>query len=273
MKYLYGFFDYKYDLIGFESDIYSLSHIIFLILAFVSLGFVAYFVRGAKKKNVEVFIRVLAIFVTVLEVAKLSWESYFDVTRGQGINFFGIAPIYTCSLLIYCSLIAGFAKGKAKDICLSWLCTIGMMTGLITLFYPTGLNWYPVLTFGGMHTLLFHYGLVLCAVVCIASGYKKLQWKDILISMIPMLALAILVIPVNYAIKSDYMQVYEAAGVPVLHDFATMLASHGLRWLFTIIMLSSYMVLSSIVVAPYQLVTLLKAKTKKEKEVVVEVSE
>ena len=271
--FLYGFFEYKYDLVGFESDIFSLSHIIFLIIAFVSLGFVAYFVRGAKKKNVEIFIRVLAIFVTALEVAKVSWESYFDITRGGSFNFFGIAPIYTCSLLIYCLLIAGFGKGKAKDICLSWLCTIGMMTGLITLFYPTGLNWYPVLTFGGMHTLLFHYGLVLCAVVSLASGYKELKWKDILISMIPMLALALIAIPVDYALKSDYMQIYDAAGVPVIHDFANLLATHGLRWLFTILMLSSYMILSSMVVAPYRLVTLLKMKSLKKKEVNVEVTE
>lgn len=271
--FLYGFFDYKYDLIGYESEIFSLKHIIFLIVGFVSLGFVAYFVRGAKKKNVEIFIRILAIFVTVLEVAKVSWESYFDVIRGNGLNFFGIAPIYTCSLLIYCSLIAGFAKGKAKDVCLTWLCTIGMMTGLITLFYPTGLNWYPVLTFGGMHTLLFHYGLVLCAVVCLASGYKKLEWKDIYIAMIPMLVLALVAIPVDYALKSDYMQIYDAAGVPVIQDFANLLASHGLRWLFTILMLSSYMILSSMVVAPYRLVTLLKMKSAKKKEVNVEVTE
>lgn len=266
--FLYGFFDYKYDLVGFESDIYSINHIIFLIMALVSIGFVSYFVRGAKKRNVEIFIRVLAIFVTILEVSKVSWESYFDITRGGNFNFFGIAPIYTCSLLIYCSLIAGFAKGKIRDICLSWLCTIGMMTGLITLFYPTGLNWYPVLTFGGMHTLLFHYGLLLCAVVCLASGYKKLQWKDIFISMIPMFALALIAIPVDYVIKSDYMQLYSASGVPILNDLATLLASHGMRFIFTILMFFAYMILSSIVVAPYQLISLLKTRTKTKKEVV-----
>lgn len=264
--FLYGFFDYKYDLIGFSSDIYSISHIVFLIIAFICLGIVAYFVRGAKKKNVETFVRVLSITVTVLEVAKISWESYYDVVKGDGINFFGIAPIYTCSLLIYCSIIAGFTKGKARDVCLSWLCTIGLMTGLVALFYPTGLNWYPVLTFGGMHTLLFHYGLVLCAVVCLASGYKRLEWKDIYISMIPMLALAVIVIPVDYIIKSDYMQIYNASGIPLIQDFAAILANHNLRWLFTILMLSSYMVLSFIVIGLYKVIEKLCKKKNNEKE-------
>jgi len=262
-----GFFDYKYDLVGFESDVFSLSHIIFLIVAFISLVLVAYLVKNAKGKNVEKFIKMLAIVITVLEVVKLSWESYHDIRSGNGLNFFGIAPIYTCSLLIYCSLVAGFGKGKAKQTCLSWLCTIGMMTGLIVLFYPNGLNWYPVLTFGGMHTLLFHYGLVLCAVVCLFSGYKKLEWKDVYLSMVPMLLLAIVAIPVNYVIKSDYMQIYEASGVPLIEDLASWLASHGLRFIFTILMLASYMILSSIVIGVYKLVISIKNKNGRVKEI------
>ena len=265
--FLYGFFDYKYDIVGFESDIFSTSHFMFLAFAIVALIFISICAPYISHKKIDLFFKISAIALTFFEVTKVSWESYFDIVRGNNFNVGGILPFYTCSLLMYCSFVAGFAKGKAKEIALSWICTIGMVTGIIVLVYPNGLRYYPVWTFGGMHTLMYHFMLVSSATLALFSGYKKLSWKDIYIAIIPMLILAPIAISLNYIFKADYMQLYDATGVPILSDLADKLASHHLRWIFSIIMFSTYFVLSGIVVAIYKAITLIKLKkVEKEKE-------
>ena len=267
--FLYGFFDYKYDIVGFESDIFSTNHFIFLAFAIVALIFVAICAPYISHKKIDLYFKISAILLTCFEVTKVSWESYFDIVRGNNFNVGGILPFYTCSLLMYCSFVAGFGKGKAKEIALSWICTIGMVTGTIVLVYPNGLRYYPVWTFGGMHTLMYHFMLVCSATLALFSNYKRLTWKDVYISVIPMLMLAPIAITLNYVFKADYMQVYDASGVPIMSDLASKLASHNLRWIFTIIMFSTYFVLSAIVIAIYKLINIIKTKeVVSEKEIV-----
>lgn len=268
--FLYGFFDYKYDIVGFESDIFSTSHFIFLAFAIVALVFIGICAPYISHKRIDLYFKISAIVLTFFEVTKISWESYFDIVRGNDFNVGGILPFYTCSLLMYCSFVAGFAKGKAKEIALSWICTIGMVTGIIVLIYPNGLRYYPVWTFGGMHTLMYHFMLVASAILALFSEYKKLTWKDIYIAIIPMLILAPFAISLNYIFKADYMQLYDASGVPVMSTLAGKLADIHLRWLFSIIMFSTYFVLSAIVVAIYKLINILKAKEKDEEKELLE---
>lgn len=268
--FLYGFFDYKYDLNGFTSDLFSRNHIIFLIIAFISIVLIGIFAKKIKKKSMDIFFKIFAIVISVLEITKITWESYYDITRGFGFNYGGILPLYTCSLLIYCAFVVGFGKGKAKDIALTWMSTIGMITGFIIMIYPNGLNWYPVLTFGGMHSLLFHFSMAASGVLILASGYKKLNWKDIYLSLIPMLILEIIVIPFDYIFKVDYMQIYGGDGIPLMEDFASFLAKYNLRFIFTIIMTASYMALSLLSVGIYKYIRSLvySYKYKKNRKVI-----
>ena len=258
----YGFFDYKYNIEGFTSDLFSTTHIVFIVLAFLSIIAIGILCRKADHKKITYFLRGLAIFVTLLEVSKIIWESYYDITTGRGFNAGGILPFYSCSLLIYCLWFGAWGKGKARDVALTWLATIGMCCGIIGTVYTNGLNWYPFWTYGAWDSILFHYNLFMVGVLLLSSGYVKLQWKDILVALIPMLILSIIASPLNYYFGADYMQTYSADGVPLMSDLASFLDSHRLRPLFTIIMLASYTILSGSVVCIYKLINYFKKKRK-----------
>ena len=259
----YGFFDYKYNISGFKSDLFSAPHIVYIILATIFTLVFCYFFRKTKTEKINIFIKILSIVMVVLETTKISWETYYDVTTGQGFNYFGLLPIYTCSLFIYTTLLAAWTKGRIRETALSFMTTISMLSGFIGMIYCNGLNYYPFWTFGAFYSLFFHFTMFFTGFFLLVTGYKKLGWKDVYIALIPMLALAIVAIPVNYVIHSDYMLIYEAGGVPLMSDLAKVMGAVGLRPLFTVIMLASYMILSGLVVAISKLISSFPRKTAK----------
>lgn len=250
----YGFFDYKYNIEGFDSDLFSTPHIVYIALVYV-LGFAAaYLLRGTKRKNITALLRVLAIVSLLFEIGKISWESYYDITTGRGFNKEGILPLYTCSLYIYTLFAAGFCRGRARDFALSFLTTIGLLYGAIGVVYCNGLNFYPFWTFGAFYSLYFHSAMFITGVFLLMTQYKKLDWADALYCMIPILLLAVIAIPVDYILKTDYMLVYSGGGVPLYEPLAESLAAKGLRPVYTVIMLATHIPLAAAVIGVYKLI-------------------
>ncbi len=260
MQLLYHFFDYKGFITGFDSDLFGVEHIIYIILAYISVVLLGIFLRNVNHKKFNTFLKVLSICVLVLEITKITWESYFDITTGRGFNYGGILPLYTCSLFIYTLLIAAWSKGKAREVSLSFLATISMLSGAIGVVQCNGLNWYPFWTFGAWYSLIFHYLMFVVGVLILTTRTKVLKWKDIVISWIPMVILSVIASPANYAYGADYMQIYEGSGVPLFSSLAEVMAAANLRPLFTIIMLSAYMILSAVVVSFCKLIEYIMAK-------------
>jgi len=256
----YGFFDYKYNIPNFGSDLFSTAHIVFIILAYVFTVVFGVAFRATKHRSVDIFLKVLSIVMPVLEITKISWESYYDMTTGSGFNFGGLLPLYTCSLFIYTLLFAAWGRGRAKEYSLSFISTISMVSGAIGVVYCNGLNFYPFWTFGAFYSMLFHSTMMFTGFFVLATGYKKLDVSDIWKGWIPMLFLSVVAIPVNYILHVDYMQVYEGSGVPLYSDLAKVMAGVGLRPLFTAFMLASYMILSGLIVGISKLIEYVSRK-------------
>lgn len=266
---IYNFFDYKYNIEGFDSDLFSLPHIVYIFSVYI-FGFAfSYLFRNAKRERISFALKLLSILAVLLEVSKITWESYYDVTTGQGFNYGGILPLYTCSLFIYTLLGAAWGRGKLREYCLSFLTTIGLLYGAIGVVYCNGLNYYPFWTFGAFYSLFFHSAMFVTGVFLLVSGYRKLEWSDCLRAMVPILALAALAIPFNYIYNSafnsnaDYMLLYSGGGVPIYEDLSEKLAQKGLRFIYTIIMLLTHIPLAALVVGAYKLIA--KASAQKEK--------
>ena len=214
----YRFFDYKYNIANFSSDLFSLWHIIYIVMAFISCILIILFLNKISRDKINVFLKILSIIAITLEITKISWESYYDVTTGRGFNIEGLLPLYTCSLFIYCSFLSVWTKGKVKEVAVSYLATVGLIAGTIGVVYCNGLNFYPFFTFGAFYSLFFHYSMLATGILLLATGYKKLEWNDIVKSWIPIVILSIIAIPFNYIYGADYMQIYDASGVPVLYE-------------------------------------------------------
>ena len=128
--FLYKFFDYKYNIQGFSSDLFSLAHIIYIILGVILAVVIGVFARKIKKDKLSIFLKVLSIVVVCFEITKMTWESYYDITIGGGFNKSGLLPLYTCSLFIYTLITSSFFEGKVRDYSLAFLSTICMLSGL-----------------------------------------------------------------------------------------------------------------------------------------------
>ena len=260
----YGFFDYKYNIEGFSSDLFGVPHLVFIALVFLLTPVACFFLRKTDHKKIDLFLKIFAIVITLLEITKISWESYYDITTGRGFNYFGILPIYTCSLLIYTSWFAAYFKGKAKDFSLAYLSTVNMISGGIGIVYCNGLNWYPFWTFGAFYSMFFHLSMFALGAFLLFTRYKVLDWSDMLKAWVPMLILAVVAIPVNYAIGSDYMQIYEGGGVPLYDKLAAFLAENNLRFIFTIIMMVTYIPLAGVAVCIAKLGYFIAEKTSRK---------
>ena len=163
-------------------------------------------------------------------------------------------------------LFAAWGKGKAKDYSLAFLSTICMISGAIGVVRCNGLNWYPFWTFGAFYSMFFHLSMFAIGVFILVTGYKKLGWIDIVRGWIPMAILAIAAIPASYEYSADYMQIREGSGIPLFSTLADKLASINLRWVFSVIMLFAYMILSTVAVCGAKAVYAIDAKIKAKKQ-------
>lgn len=268
----YSFFDYKYNIEGYNGQDYDgPAAKVYMWICLISIPVLVFLLRNVKKSTVEKYIKIFAIVMPCLEIFKVSWESYFDITTGRGFNKEGLLPIYTCSLFMYCLLCSAFAKGKVKETCTTWLTTIGFVGGMSNVFFIHGLNYYPFFTFGGLYSMFFHYIMVWTALFLVVTGYKTFKIKDIWEGFIPHLIFSCLVIPVNFIFGWDYMQYRTAGGVPLIQDISSKLWENNVGILTAFIMLLVYFVLHALLILLYKYcregILFLKKKCKKQEKI------
>lgn len=256
----YGFFDYKKFIEGYHGqDMFSLTHIIFMIFAFALIVTICYYGRNSSKKSIELWLKILTFVMPILELAKIIWESYFDLKYNGGFNYESLMPLYTCSLFMYVLPFASFGKGKVKECAYSFLTTIGILAGFSNFVYLQMLNTYPFWTFSSFQSIHYHFEMVLVGMFLITSNTYRPNYKSALIGWIPILFFSCLVIPVNYILQyfnmnPDYMLLMTASGAPLVQSLAKIMISNGLQSLFTILMLFFYIPLGMLIVFLYKCV-------------------
>ena len=243
-----NFFKYKDDFIGFTPDTYGLAHIILLIVSFAFMIGMMFYVSKKDETWMTKFLKVMSIVVFVNEVIYVTWEAIQCHNHGHSFNFDSSLSLYTCSLFIYCLIPAAWAKGKVKEICLAFITTVGLLAGITGIFTVNGFKYWPIFTYGALYSYFFHYTMTFVALAILVSRYYKVTLKSVLYSFIPIAILSVIVIPVDYALKADYMLLYSGDGAPLMPTLANALASHGLRGIYTAIMLITYLPISLLVV-------------------------
>lgn len=243
MDYTYSFFDYKYSIEGYQGqDFDGPMRTVYLVVSAVTILILAILLRKMSRKSMTRYLRFAGLFLIVLEVTKVTWESVWDIRTGHGFNAGGILPLETCSMFMVMAPVAGFGKGKAQRCALAWLTTIGFSAGVSVMLFPNALKWYPFWTFGGFHSMIYHYIMVLTAVLILVTGYMKFEWKDIFCAFLAHFLCTLVVVPVDYIKNWDYMLMREASGIPVLSDFGDRMAEMGMCLITTAMMYGFYFI-------------------------------
>ena len=258
-KMSYSFFDYQeFIFINGEKyhgqDYFGLTHIVFMIIATIALILLCVFLRKTSHKKVEIYLKVLAVLVPIIEVVKIVWESYWDITVAGGFDFSGLLPIYTCSMFIYILPISAFAKGKVKECAISWLGTICIFAGFTNFYLTQILHDYPFWTYATFTSLYFHFLMSFTGIFLLVTGYYKPKWIDVIKGYIPLLIFSVLVIPTNYYLTNlgyepDYMLYMWGNGAPILPIWAKFFSENNLHFLYTLIVVVGYLILSALMVS------------------------
>ena len=125
---------------------------------------------------------------------------------------------------------------------MAFFSTIGMVAGLSNFVYLSSAGWYPLFTFGCMHSISYHSVIVFVGISLLITGIYTPSLKSIYEGMIPVLIFGLLVIPINFIIKTytadtwvDYMLLMDANGfVPFISDF---FKNNHIQLLFSFLML------------------------------------
>ncbi len=152
---------------------------------------------------------VLWILIVILEISKIAWETL----AGKTVSFEwgGVLPLYPCSIFMYAMPFAIWGKGNVRKAACGYVCTLGMLGGLINFVYPQNiLSNYSCLSFAGFHTFFYHASIVFCCVTMLKTGYHSFRgvtkaWQ-LLLPAVPCLAVSVIANLVNFSsIDSDYM--------------------------------------------------------------------
>ncbi len=241
----FGFFDSSYDLIakGYSGqDRMSPKQFIVMGMVFVLIIVLSLLLRKVGKEKLFTFYKVLAVFMPILEISKIAFSTYHDLKHGEPFNLGGILPLYTCSMILYFLPLLAWGKGWIQRTSAAFFVSIGMAAGLTNFVYLSAAGWYPIFTFGGLYSVVFHGVIVFVGMSLLISGQYIPSLKTIFEGMIPVLIFAALVIPANFVIKNvpgfgnvDYMMLMNANGfIPALTGF---FAERHLQLLFSLLML------------------------------------
>ena len=243
----YGFFEYKYNIVGYNGqDFGGFPQILYLIISFILLVFLLTILRKSSKEKVLKIIRYLSIFLILLYIGKTTWESIYDIKLSGEFNT-GLLPLDTCSIIMYAGILAGFTKGKLKELGECWLATGGIVGGIATMVHLNAFYYYPFLSFGAFYSMLWHFLMVFLGLLLIVTNYVDMSYKSIINGYLFHLLISIFVIPIDFIYNFDFMLYLNLGGVPIFESIASKLTANALSFINPIMMLILYFITFNIV--------------------------
>ncbi len=169
---------------------YGWFHLLCMGIVIVGAVLLGIYSRNMKPKTVNGILLAVSLVTLALEVYKQINFTFRDGSGAPEYQWYAF-PWQFCSTPMYAGLLAGIVrKGRLHDALCSYLATFALFAGLAVMVYP---NTVFVSTIGiNIQTMICHGGMVLIAVLLLASGHVKLQWKTLL-QAVPVFATMVLI--------------------------------------------------------------------------------
>ena len=243
----YNFFDYKYNIVGYNGQDYnSFSQWLYLGVSIVLLVLLIWFLRKASKDKVLKIIRIVGVFLTIFYLVKTTWESFYDIRLFGNFNT-GLLPFDTCSIIMWACLLAGFSKGKIKKMTECWLATGGLIGGLATMFTLNAFKYYPLLSFGAFYSMIWHFLMVFIGLLLLVTNYVDIKYHLVTYGFLFHFAISLIIIPIDFIYNFDFMLYLHLGGIPFFEDVASNNTLMHMEFLNPILMLLLYFLSFNIV--------------------------
>ncbi len=165
-------------------------HLMWLGIMVVASVLLARWSKQAKAKHITNYVLIMAIVTIALEVYKQINYTFGDGSAAPDYQWYAF-PWQFCSTPMYIGLLAGLVrKGKVYDSLCAYLATFALFAGLAVMIYPGDVF---IGTIGiNIQTMVCHGGMVVTAVVLLASGHAKPQMKTLL-KAVPVFVVTLLI--------------------------------------------------------------------------------
>lgn len=154
---------------------FNATHYIAMLICFGAVTMGVIFTRRITKNQLDKLIKVIAVFITVLEITKMAFNIYYE-----GLNYLNnIIPLHFCSLFIYSLWMAGYGKGKLKKTGESFLAGGCIIAGVSFLLMPSSsLLIFPIFHYQCLYSLLFHSLMLYFGLIYFIRGFFDLNIKN-----------------------------------------------------------------------------------------------
>ena len=184
-------------------------HLAVAALWAILVATMCFFIRNRSEKKRKTVYAVLWAVAVVLEITKVSWETFCGDTVRFELG--GNLPLYPCSIFMYAMPFAIWGKGWVRQAACGYVCSLGLLGGAVNFVYPaTVMMDYSCISLAGFQTMYYHGTMVFTAVTMLMTGYHSYtgitKGYQLLLPAIPALAVSVVANLVNYSsIGSDYM--------------------------------------------------------------------
>lgn len=147
-------------------------------------------------------IRIVSVVILILEIIKTLW----GLSAGRYDDWYDYLPIWFCSLFIPFSLLAGFAKGKVRELSMSFLYYGGLIGGCTYLVFPTtSIGRYPFWHFITFHSMLYHTLMIYISFYVVRNNLIVPNRKDMKGYVSVIIGVCVLAYVVNQVLGTNYM--------------------------------------------------------------------
>ena len=219
---------------------FTLEHFLFIAIATFLGVLAALLMRRCTRNAVEFTLVCLWAFLVVIEIWK--WVVVFTRVPNDPdypFNIETMLPLHSCSMFLYVFPFAIFSRNQSvKRAANSFLVSVNMIMGFITMFVGFSGKHASVFSFFGLHTLLFHAIIFIVPLIMLVTGYYKPEKKDILYGGALFLGLATIILIFDLITGCDYMYIHDG------HTFGVFkFIYENVPWfVWTIISVSAYLI-------------------------------
>ena len=159
-------------LVSFQG-VYGIGHIVYLIISILLMVLGIIIIKLVKKEDIYFrIIKISGIILLILILINRISVTYYDVviSKREGYSWLNIIPNTFCGLS---SLILSLAIifGKKDNVVLHFISYLGIIGGIITMFYPDFLESQNFFDLRSVSGLLHHTIMVWLVIICMLTKY------------------------------------------------------------------------------------------------------
>jgi uncharacterized membrane protein YwaF len=193
---------------------------VFIVLIITAL--LILFLKVLKNVNTEKVLKITAIFLLCLELCKYGYTMTTEFLS-SGVWRFPTyyIPMQLCSFSLYLMPIVAFGKGKIRAFFEPTCFSVGLLAGLIVLFYPVtvlggDIDWFPLSNnIIPIISFVYHGTMIFFSLYLLFSKTFRPELKDYPRCYLTLLTFAGMAMVTNAIFGTDMMFLNTAAGNPL----------------------------------------------------------